>query len=350
MGKGGSLSDGVLKKIFLSYTYVAIWIFLSFTVIVYNKYILDKKMYNWPFPISLTMIHMSFCATLAFVLIKVFKVVEPVTMSRDLYLSSVVPIGALYSLSLWLSNSAYIYLSVSFIQMLKALMPVAVYSIGVLFKKDGFKSDTMINMLSISFGVAIAAYGEARFDSWGVMLQLGAVAFEATRLVMIQILLTSKGITLNPITSLYYVAPCCFVFLLFPWFFVEMPILRESSSFHFDFVIFGTNSLCAFALNLAVFLLVGKTSALTMNVAGVVKDWLLIAFSWSVIKDTVTPINLFGYGLAFLGVGYYNHSKLQALKAKEAQKKIGQGDEETGKLLEEREGEVGMGKRSDSQN
>lgn len=293
---------------------------------------------------------MSFCATLAFLLIKVFKFVEPVTMSRDLYFSSVVPIGALYSLSLWLSNSAYIYLSVSFIQMLKALMPVAVYSIGVMFKKESFKSDTMCNMVSISVGVAIAAYGEAKFDSWGVVLQLGAVAFEATRLVMIQILLTSKGITLNPITSLYYVAPCCLVFLLVPWIFVELPILRETSSFHFDFVIFGTNSLCAFALNLAVFLLVGKTSALTMNVAGVVKDWLLIAFSWSVIKDTVTPINLFGYGLAFLGVAYYNHSKLQALKAKEAQKKAQQADEESGKLLEERDGEGGGStKRNESQ-
>ncbi|GKV03278.1 hypothetical protein SLEP1_g15610 [Rubroshorea leprosula] len=349
MGKGGTLSDGVIKKILLSYAYVAIWIFLSFTVIVYNKYILDKKMYNWPFPISLTMIHMSFCATLAFLLIKVFKFVEPVTMSRELYLSSVVPIGALYSLSLWFSNSAYIYLSVSFIQMLKALMPVAVYSIGVLFKKEGFRKDTMVNMVSISLGVAIAAYGEARFDSWGVILQLGAVAFEATRLVMIQILLASKGITLNPITSLYYVAPCCFVFLLVPWIFVEYPVLRETSSFHFDFLIFGTNSVCAFALNLAVFLLVGKTSALTMNVAGVVKDWLLIAFSWSIIKDTVTPINLFGYGLAFLGVAYYNHSKLQALKAKEAQKKTAQPDEEVGRLLEEREGE-GTDKKSESQN
>ncbi|XP_021827630.1 probable sugar phosphate/phosphate translocator At5g25400 isoform X2 [Prunus avium] len=349
MGKGGSLSEGVIRKILLSYTYVAIWIFLSFTVIVYNKYILDKKMYNWPFPISLTMIHMSFCASIAFVLVRVFKLVEPVTMSRDLYISSVVPIGALYSLSLWLSNSAYIYLSVSFIQMLKALMPVAVYSIGVSLKKESFKTDTMVNMVSISIGVAIAAYGEARFDTWGVILQLGAVAFEATRLVLIQILLTSKGITLNPITSLYYVAPCCLAFLFVPWIFVEYPILRDSSSFHFDFLIFGTNSLCAFALNLAVFLLVGKTSALTMNVAGVVKDWLLIAFSWSVIKDTVTPINLFGYGLAFLGVAYYNHSKLQALKAKEAQKKTALADEEANRLLEDREGE-GIGKRNESQN
>ncbi|BFG18874.1 hypothetical protein CerSpe_051470 [Prunus speciosa] len=295
------------------------------------------------------MIHMSFCASLAFVLVRVFKLVEPVTMSRDLYISSVVPIGALYSLSLWLSNSAYIYLSVSFIQMLKALMPVAVYSIGVSLKKESFKTDTMVNMVSISIGVAIAAYGEARFDTWGVILQLGAVAFEATRLVLIQILLTSKGITLNPITSLYYVAPCCLAFLFVPWIFVEYPILRDSSSFHFDFLIFGTNSLCAFALNLAVFLLVGKTSALTMNVAGVVKDWLLIAFSWSVIKDTVTPINLFGYGLAFLGVAYYNHSKLQALKAKEAQKKTALADEEANRLLEDREGE-GIGKRNESQN
>ncbi|XP_004251563.1 probable sugar phosphate/phosphate translocator At4g32390 [Solanum lycopersicum] len=349
MGKGGNLSEGVVKKILLSYTYVAIWIFLSFTVIVYNKYILDRKLYNWPYPISLTIIHMAFCSSLAYLLVRVFKLVEPVTMTMDLYCKSVVPIGLLYAFSLWLSNSAYIYLSVSFIQMLKALMPVAVYSIGVLFKKDTFKSDTMGNMVSISIGVAIAAYGEAKFDTWGVMLQLGAVAFEATRLVMIQILLTSKGITFNPITSLYYVAPCCLVFLFIPWIFVEYPLLKDTSSFHFDWVIFGTNSFCAFALNLAVFLLVGKTSALTMNVAGVVKDWLLIAFSWSVIKDTVTPVNLVGYGLAFLGVAYYNHAKLQALKANEAQKKASQAaDEEAGRLLEEREGENGA-KKNESQ-
>ncbi|KAG6383010.1 hypothetical protein SASPL_157255 [Salvia splendens] len=302
MGKGGALSDGVVKKIMLSYMYVAIWIFLSFTVIVYNKYILDRKLYNWPFPISLTMIHMAFCSSLAFAAVRVFRLVEPAALSRRTYLSSVVPIGALYSLSLWLSNSAYIYLSVSFIQMLKALMPVAVYSIGILLKKDAYKSTTMSNMLAISVGVAIAAYGEAKYDSWGVFLQLGAVVFEATRL--------------------------------------------QTAAFHFDFLIFGTNCLCAFALNLAVFLLVGKTSALTMNVAGVVKDWLLIAFSWSVIKDTVTPVNLIGYGLAFLGVAYYNHSKLQALKAKEAQKKTAAVDEEAAKLITEREGD---GKKGDSQ-
>lgn len=37
----------------------------------------------------------------------------------------------LYAASLWLSNSAYLYLSVSFIQMTKSLMPGLVYACGV---------------------------------------------------------------------------------------------------------------------------------------------------------------------------------------------------------------------------
>ncbi|XP_040869853.1 uncharacterized protein [Glycine max] len=98
-----AVSDGITKKIVLSYTYVAIWIFLSFTVIEYNKY---RKMYSWPYPISLTMIHMVFCSSLAYILICILKLMEAVSMSQDLDLKSIIPIDAFYSLSLWFSNSA----------------------------------------------------------------------------------------------------------------------------------------------------------------------------------------------------------------------------------------------------
>ena len=70
--------------------------------------------------------------------------------------------------------------------MLKALMPVLVYSIGVALSKDIFKCNTMSNMAIISVGVAIAAYGEANFNVLGVVFQLSALIFEATRLVLIQ--------------------------------------------------------------------------------------------------------------------------------------------------------------------
>ncbi|KAG6495603.1 hypothetical protein ZIOFF_043429 [Zingiber officinale] len=43
-----------------------------------------------------------------------------------------------------------------------------------------------------------------------------------------------------------------------------------------------------------------------MNVAGVIKDGLLIAFSRSIIRDTINPVNLFLYDVTFLSVSYYN--------------------------------------------
>ncbi|KAK3157377.1 hypothetical protein QOZ80_2AG0120770 [Eleusine coracana subsp. coracana] len=293
---GGAASIGA-QVLLLSYAYVGIWISLSFSVIVYNKYILDPKMYGWPFPISLTMIDMACCTIVATALDRVLHIVDAPTsspMSLNLYASSVVPIGTLYALSLWFSNSANIYLSVSFNQMLKALMPIAVYSLAVFLCTDACRRATMLNMLDVSADVIVAAYGgacfdacgvsadivvaaydKAHFDARGVALQLAVVVAEAMCLVLIQILLTSKGVKLNPITSLYYIFPCCLVFLAVPWCFVELPRLSAAAAAGTmarpDVVVFGTNCLCAFALNLAVFLLVGKMSAFMCSVTCVMQ-------------------------------------------------------------------------------
>jgi len=51
-----------------------------------------------------------------------------------------------------------------------------------------------------------------------------------------------------------------------------------------------------------VFLLIGKTSALTMNIAGVIKDWMLIFFSYYLFGAPVTAINLLGYAFCCSGV------------------------------------------------
>ena len=80
----------------------------------------------------------------------------------------------------------------------------------------------------------------------------------------------------------------------------------------------------AFLLNLAVFLLIGKTSALTMNIAGVIKDWMLIFASQHLFHNPVTFLNYLGYVIAFLAVGMYNYNKMRAMKQKEqAAAKVG---------------------------
>lgn len=46
-------------------------------------------------------------------------------MSTETYMRAVVPIAALFAGTLWLGNAAYLYLSVSFIQMLKVCASVS---------------------------------------------------------------------------------------------------------------------------------------------------------------------------------------------------------------------------------
>jgi hypothetical protein len=54
---------GILEEALVAYTYVGVWISLSAGVILYNKYILT--VFGFPFPVALTMIHMTFCSSLA---------------------------------------------------------------------------------------------------------------------------------------------------------------------------------------------------------------------------------------------------------------------------------------------
>jgi hypothetical protein len=62
------------KTLVLTYIYLLIYIILSSGVILYNKWVLSPKYFNFPLPITLTMIHMGFSGFVAFLLIRVFKV------------------------------------------------------------------------------------------------------------------------------------------------------------------------------------------------------------------------------------------------------------------------------------
>lgn len=60
---------------------------------------------------------------------------------------------------------------------------------------------------------------------------------------------------------------------------------------------------------------------MTLNVAGVIKDWILIALSAAIFMNPVTRLNLMGYSLAFMAVAYYNQVKIkqQLMKSQAAQ-------------------------------
>lgn len=102
---------------------------------------------------------------------------------------------------------------------------------------------------------------------------------------------------LTVIFSFFLSYYCSFVFLSVPWLLLEKPAM-EVSQIQFNFWIFFSNALCALALNFSIFLVIGRTGAVTIRVAGVLKDWILIALSTVIFPESIiTRLNIIGYAI-----------------------------------------------------
>ncbi|KAE9621553.1 putative sugar phosphate transporter domain-containing protein [Lupinus albus] len=307
------MADLKKKDGILTYAYLLLYIALSSGQIFFNKWVLSSKEINFPYPLGLTLLHMIFSSVVCFVLTKILKVMKVEEgMTPDIYATSVVPIGAMFAMTLWLGNTAYLYISVAFAQMLKAIMPVAVFVLGVAAGLEVMSCRMLLIMSVISFGVLVASYGEININWIGVVYQMGGVVGEALRLIFMEIFVKRKGLKLNPISVMYYVSPFSALCLFLPWIFLEKSKMDDHGPWNFPPVLLILNCLCTFALNLSVFLVITHTSALTIRVAGVVKDWVVVLLSAILFADTkLTIINLCGYGIAIAGVAAYNNFKLK---------------------------------------
>ncbi|KAG0643949.1 triose-phosphate transporter family-domain-containing protein [Tuber brumale] len=286
--------------------YVIVWISLSSAVILFNKWILDPGTTN--FAIFLTTWHLLFSSIVTQILARTTTLLDgrkAVKMTGKVYLRAICPIGLFFSLSLVCSNKAYLYLSVSFIQMLKATTPVAVliasWSLGV----ESPNLSVLKNVTFIVIGVMIASYGEILFDPSGFVFQVFGIGFEAVRLVMVQRLLSSAELKMDPLVSLYYFAPICAVmnFVLFLIF--ESSSLGVSELLLVGWLTLLLNALVAFGLNVSVVFLIGKTSSLILTLCGVLKDILLVCASMIIWGNPVTILQFFGYSIALSGLLYY---------------------------------------------
>ncbi|KAI0181417.1 TPT-domain-containing protein [Hypoxylon sp. FL1284] len=294
--------------------YVIVWISLSSSVILFNKWILDTLEFRYP--VVLTTYHLTF-ATIATQLMARYTSLldgrKSVKMTGRVYLRAIVPIGLFFSLSLICGNLTYLYLSVAFIQMIKATTPVAVLLSSWAMGLAPPNMKQLANVSAIVIGVMIATFGEIRFVWIGFLYQLGGLLFEAIRLNLVQALLSSAEYKMDPLVSLYYFAPICAAMNGLVALIWEVPRVSMAEVYHVGLFTFFLNGLCAFLLNVSVVFLIGKTSAVVMTLCGVLKDVMLVIASMLIWGTPVSGLQAFGYTIALGGMVYYKLG-IEALK------------------------------------
>ncbi|KAI9766729.1 MAG: hypothetical protein M1840_006373 [Geoglossum simile] len=286
--------------------YVVLWISMSSSVILFNKWILDSA--GFRFPIILTTWHLLFATIATQVLARTTTLLDgrkTVKMTGRVYLRAIVPIGLCFSWSLICGNLTYLYLSVSFIQMLKATTPVAVLLVGWAMEIDSLNARLLFNVSIVVIGVVIASFGEIRFHVIGVFFQCGGIAFEAIRLVMVQKLLNGAEYKMDPLVSLYYFAPVCTIMNFFVSLIFEVHRIHISDFLNLGLGTLLANAMLAFSLNISSVFLIGETSSLVLTLCGVLKDVFLVFASITIWGTPITSLQVFGYSIALGGLVHY---------------------------------------------
>ncbi|KAI0549349.1 triose-phosphate transporter family-domain-containing protein [Xylaria curta] len=286
--------------------YIALWIALSSSVILFNKWVLFSAKFDYP--LFLTTWHMAFATLMTQLMAKFTTTLDSrhkVPMNTNTYMKAIVPIGIMFSLSLIFGNFAYLYLSVSFIQMLKATNAVATLLATWAFGMAAPNLNKLVNVSAIVIGVAIASFGELKFDGLGFIIQVTGIVCEALRLVMVQRLLSSDEFKMDPLVSVYYYAPACAVINGFFTILIELPRMTMGDILQVGLITLIANAFVAFLLNVSVVLLIGKTNAVVLTMSGVLKDILLVVASMVIFGDPVTLQQYFGYSIALAGLVYY---------------------------------------------
>eukprot|EP00300_Choanocystis_sp_HF-7_P034908 c4799_g1_i1.p1 GENE.c4799_g1_i1~~c4799_g1_i1.p1 ORF type:complete len:407 (+),score=59.95 c4799_g1_i1:117-1337(+) len=248
------------------------------------------------------------------------------------YLKYHVPIAMFYWANVSCNNLAFSKLEVNFLTMLKATGPAWVLLFTVIIGSQR-ATPTLVTIISIICGgTLISSIGEVHFSYVGFLFAISATILSALRTSFIErayIFAPLSGRQFFPSTT-----PIPTVILFFWWASIEAKRFVEFASAAADgndakvhnssgrvaLLIFISISLASIG-NYGRYLWIASSSSIIYEVAAVVKDMLIIIFSFVLLGDKMTVVKMIGFSFTFVGVVWFmclEHKSVHEMEAHKA--------------------------------
>ncbi|CAK0799059.1 unnamed protein product, partial [Prorocentrum cordatum] len=288
---------------------LTVWVALSAGLIIFNAELLS----HFRHPILLTCWH-QFVSVVLILSVRVAfpsvvytgdreKHLRPLTFLSAIWLG--LPVAVCQSISLVCGNTAIMYLSLAFCQMIKAFTPGAVYLCGCALGTQQWSMPIVKCLCVITFGLIVTSIGELNFHLFGFVMQVTALLSEGLRITFLELRLKSQGYRLNALSSVMVFAPMVCIVLL------GTALLFDRSAFDAQQIgeigvwIFGANAFLAFLLNVVIYLAIQCASGLVFSLTGILKDFLIVVGSCVFQGGQITSTQLVGYAIAVAGLQAY---------------------------------------------
>ena len=140
--------------------YLLAWGTCSGLIILVNDAVLNR--YDFPYPIAVSATGPLLSWMIAAILVLTNSVKLERTLSLKEWLVTVFPIGFFTAVTFAAGNQLYLYLSVSFIQMMKSLSPCVVFLMLVVAGLDTATKEKVIAVGTMTVGMAVACATERK--------------------------------------------------------------------------------------------------------------------------------------------------------------------------------------------
>jgi hypothetical protein len=285
------------------------WVALSAGLIIFNAALLG----HFRHPILLTCWHQFVSVVLILGVRVAFPSVvytgdretqlPPLTFRSAIVLG--LPVAVCQSAALVCGNTAIMYLSLAFCQMIKAFTPAGVYLSGCVLGTQQWSIPIAKCLCVITFGLVVTAIGELNFHLFGFLMQVTALLCEALRINFLELRLKSQGYKLNALSSVMVFTPmvCAVLFVA--------ALLFDRSGFDAQQIgeigisVFSANAFLAFFLNVVIYLAIQCASGLVFSLTGIIKDFLIVVGSCVFQGREITTVQLIGYAIAVAGLQAY---------------------------------------------
>jgi hypothetical protein len=300
-----SWTTGAVKQAAIIMSTCTLYIVLSSCLINYNKFLMHPG--RFPHAVPLTAFHM----VVSFVLSAIgymicgkyaYPGMEIVKDNPEDFMRKLTPLSILFAVSICCSNQAYIYCSVPFLQMCKEMNVVMIYIAGLLLAVEKYNGQTLAILFVVMIGCWMSIHGEMNPSGVGFAIQIISQTSEVVKIIIQQMIM--QGMRVDPLTMVMTMSPLCLCTLSFGLYFLWEPgTLADAHNMGYHLCLNGLN---AFALNVAVALVIRHASGVSFVLAGVIKDILIVTFAAVFTGALVSRMQIAGFTIAVVGVAAHS--------------------------------------------
>ncbi|KAI9204379.1 triose-phosphate transporter family-domain-containing protein [Polychytrium aggregatum] len=286
--------------------YIALNIVSSVGIVMTNKWVF--KGLKFEFGTLLTVVH--FVVTfIGLEICAMFKVFE----RKRIPIAKMIPISACFCGFVVLTNLSLQHNTVGFYQISKVLTTPCVVLIQTIFYNMKFSTVIKLAVIVTCVGVVITSFTDVEVNFIGTVYAMTGVV--VTSLYQILIGTKQRELEVNSMQLLYYQAPLSALMLLLAVPFLDdMHKLRAYSMSIEALSMILLSGFMAFFVNLSIFLVIGKTSAVAYNMVGHFKTCIILITGFTVFGQAVDLKNIFGILVTLSGVFWYSHISLKNRK------------------------------------